>query len=255
MTQRSYALLLLAVVFVFIFMPLVPFTVSAQGAQFIGDTGPAGIVPCGDAEDVNSQCGFCDLVTLAQQSISFAVYFTVFVATLLFMFAGFKYITAGGDSGKISEATAVFGKVVVGLVIVLVAWLVVDTVLKTFFTSSPLNHRFGPWNEITCEVSLPQNTNENNAEIRPNYCFDWVNNSNPENRTYGGGCFYTLKECQDANQAKAKEPNIGVEPCVNENSSENPISAPTNSNPNPKNSSPVPPYTSEIGRASCRERV
>ena len=133
MTQRSYAILLLFIALALFFVPLVmPTTLTQAQSQFIGDTLPGGIVPCGDPTDTSSLCGLCDLVALAQESLNFAVYFTVFVATLLFVYAGFLYITAAGDSGQISTATKIFGKVVAGLVIVLVAWLVVDTILKTF---------------------------------------------------------------------------------------------------------------------------
>lgn len=125
--------------------------------QFIGDSGQSGIVPCGD--DVNGdgivspseQCGLCGLVDLAQESLIFAVYLTVFVGTLMFVYAGFLYITAGGDTGKISKATGVFGKVVVGLIIVLLAWTIVDTILKAFLNEN-IERAYGPWHNIECSI-------------------------------------------------------------------------------------------------------
>jgi len=150
MTQRSYAIFLFVIVASLLSVAIfvVPFTANAQNSppQFIGDLGPSGLVPCGDPGE--PPCGLCHLVDLASDSLRFAVYFTIFVATLLFVYAGFLYITAGGDSGKISQATGIFGKVVVGMIIVLTSWLIVDTVLKVFLKQSPV-----PWNQIECTTS------------------------------------------------------------------------------------------------------
>ena len=164
MTKHSYAFFLLAVaLLVFFVLFIIPLSSVHAEPQFVGDSGPSGIVPCGDDVNENGiidpeeECGLCNLVELASESLKFAVYFTVFVATFLIVYAGFLYITAGGESGKISSATKIFGKVVGGLVIVLVAWLVVDTLLKTFFADSPLNKNFGPWNQIQCRDTFPFN--------------------------------------------------------------------------------------------------
>jgi hypothetical protein len=146
--SSSFIVLFIFLISLFIFLPVMP--VEGQGQQFVNDTAPYGIVPCGDEDE--PACNICYLGSLAQESLNFAVYFTVFVATLLFVFAGFKYITAGGDTGKISDATSIFGKVIVGLIIVLVAWLVVDTIMKAFFAASDLNIQqepaWGPWNDL-----------------------------------------------------------------------------------------------------------
>jgi len=142
MNQRSYALLVALVAVVVLLTPLFHIAqVNAQ--QFPGDTAPDGIVSCGDYGEPT--CGACDLGQLAQDALNFAVYFTVFVATLMFVYAGFLYITAGGDSSKISQATGIFGKVLIGFIIVLIAWLVVDTIMGALFNS---DKKFGPWNQI-----------------------------------------------------------------------------------------------------------
>jgi len=154
MTQRSYALLIVVVAIVLIFSPFLFLAPANAQGLFPGDTetydggatNPKGIVPCGDSGE--PPCQFCDLVKLADDSLDFAVYFTVFVATLLFAYAGFLYVTAAGDTGKISTATGIFGKVVIGMIIVLTAWLVVDTIMGSLL--SPEYKKFGPWNKIEC---------------------------------------------------------------------------------------------------------
>lgn len=77
-------------------------------------------------------CQLCDLVHLANHLTSFAVYFSVIVATLLFTYAGILYVTAAADQGRLEKAKKLFWSIFLGLVIVLSAWLVVNVVLSVF---------------------------------------------------------------------------------------------------------------------------
>lgn len=126
--------------FLFVFAP----TVNAAG-PFTGQ-----IVPCGTS--TTAPCGYCDLFTLAQNIMNFLVYIAVFVAVLLFVYAGFKLITSGGNQAALTQAKGIFTSVVIGLVITLGSWLIVDTVMKTFYkggsVDAPGGGGFGPWNKI-----------------------------------------------------------------------------------------------------------
>jgi hypothetical protein len=92
-------------------------------------------------------CGMCHIVQLIQNILSFIITISVMVATLMFVYAGFLYLTAGGSADKIKSATKIFSNVFIGLIFVLGAFLIVDTIMKTFFNE---NTKFGPWNEIEC---------------------------------------------------------------------------------------------------------
>ena len=92
-------------------------------------------------------CGMCHIVQLIQNILSFLVTISVIVATLMFIYAGFLYMTAGGSADRIKAATKIFTNVFIGFVFVLGAFLIVDTIMKTFYNP---NTRFGPWNEIEC---------------------------------------------------------------------------------------------------------
>lgn len=85
-----------------------------------------GIVPCDGADN----CDFNALISLAQNIINFLVMISVYIATGMFAYAGFLYFTAMGDTGKIGKAHKIFGTVALGLVVILVGWLIVDTILK-----------------------------------------------------------------------------------------------------------------------------
>lgn len=89
----------------------------------------SGIVPCtGTAED---PCTWESLYVLAGAILNFIVILSTSVAAIVFAWAGVLYFSAGGDTGKIQKAHTLFTAVAIGLVIILTAWLVVDTLLKT----------------------------------------------------------------------------------------------------------------------------
>jgi hypothetical protein len=97
-----------------------------------------GIVPC-----TGDDCNFCSLAQLGQNIINLAIFLAVFLSAILFAWAGWNYLTNMGDTGKIAKAHSVFVNVAVGFIIILAAWLIVDTLMKTL-----LGGQFGPWNEV-----------------------------------------------------------------------------------------------------------
>lgn len=88
------------------------------------------IVPESCANSVGG-CGLCDFATLAQNILNGAIFLAVFLSAVLFAYAGSKYMTAAGDSSQIKNAHKIFTNVAIGLVIILAAWLVVDTIMHT----------------------------------------------------------------------------------------------------------------------------
>lgn len=161
---------------------LVPVAASAQVL------GP--LVPCGNdvnkngVLDASEQCQACHAVELAQNIINFLVYIASFLAVLIFSWAGFLYVTAAGDTGKIGRAHAMFTDVALGFVIVLAGWLVIDTVMKYLFQNLNEGEKgselyeetktsFGPWNQINCVKpppvyeSVPGGTSVGNGSTPP----------------------------------------------------------------------------------------
>jgi len=124
-----------ALSFVIMFAPLV-----ASAATILG--GP--IVPQCNGPFAGA-CGFCDLFQLAQNSINFAVEFSVIVATVMFVYAGVLYFSASAKPDNIKKAHGIFWKVFIGFVLILAAWLIVDIIMKTL-----LGGEFGPWNSLAC---------------------------------------------------------------------------------------------------------
>ncbi len=105
-----------------------------------------------DGVGFSGACQLCDLVKLANNITHFAVAFSVIVAALMFAYAGFLYVTASSKPDNIKTAHGIFVKVFVGLVLILVAWLVVDVIMKTLAN----NKISEPWKEIEC-IDYPDN--------------------------------------------------------------------------------------------------
>ncbi len=85
-----------------------------------------GLVPC---TGVNCTCK--DLGIMANRVLTFSIYIMIFISALTFSYAGLQYLTAGGDSGKITRSTSMLKNVAKGLGLALVAWLIVDTIVRT----------------------------------------------------------------------------------------------------------------------------
>lgn len=127
------------------------YTFLAAGVLFaipfvsFGDT--TGLVP--ECSGGGPFCQACDLLELVQNLINFAVYAATLVATLMFVYAGFLYVTASAaGQEQFKKARNIFVNVFIGFVVILIAWLVVDLIMKTFLGEN--GGPFGPWNQIEC---------------------------------------------------------------------------------------------------------
>jgi hypothetical protein len=94
----------------------------------------SGLIPCGvDANkdglvDKLEQCTYKDVIKGIQGLVNFLFKLAAPVATVMFAYAGFKLLTANGDTSKLSEAKSLMTSVGIGFIIMLVAWLIVYTI-------------------------------------------------------------------------------------------------------------------------------
>ncbi len=106
---------------------------------------PDSIVPqSGPGSCSGASCTLCDLTTLAQNVLNTGIYITVFLAAVLFAWAGGLYLTNNGDTHKVHRATETFTNVAVGLIIILSAWLIVSALMHVLAGSSSQL----PWNKL-----------------------------------------------------------------------------------------------------------
>jgi hypothetical protein len=103
---------------------------TSQGPVIDASSEEGGLVPACPAEG----CGFNEFMELINNVIKFLL-FTIAtpLAALVFVYAGIMLITAGGDSGKMTTAKKILLNLVVGYLIALSAWLVINTILTSEF--------------------------------------------------------------------------------------------------------------------------
>lgn len=121
-----------------------------------------GIVPCEGTYISGSECGTCEFIALMNNTISFVIKIMLMVTFLLFAYVGFLMVTSKGNISAYNRAKGLFSNVVTGLIIMLAAWLLIDTVMKVLLPGGAGETEFGPWNEVVCS-SFARVDNQNEA--------------------------------------------------------------------------------------------
>ncbi|MDB5194935.1 MAG: peptidoglycan-binding protein [Parcubacteria group bacterium] len=147
MKAFSRSLALVAIVFVVV---AVPVAAHAASASFYGPIIPAECNCPGTAPSYG-----CVLATI-QNVINFGITLGVVAATIALMYAGFTWMTSGGNPEARSKGRSMLLNVFIGLFILLTAWLVVDFVMKTLYVGDAGSKDFGPWNSILSAKSGDQ---------------------------------------------------------------------------------------------------
>ena len=97
------------------------------------------LVPCGTKSSSTYDCDWSKLIILANNIVTFLVWLSMFLAILAFCYAGFLYMTAFGEMGKIEQAHGIFKSTMVGLFFVLCGWLIIATILKVLVVGDNAN--------------------------------------------------------------------------------------------------------------------
>ncbi len=110
-----------------------------------------GLVPCGREYDdpattgwvESDDCTLCHLILMTQLVIEFLIKISAVVAAFFLAIAGFMYIFAAGKPEKITLAKQIFTRALFGFLIILISWVIIDTLLATFGYIDPLGD--GTW--------------------------------------------------------------------------------------------------------------
>lgn len=106
---------------VFIFM----LVVFAAPTVFAGDTGIAQLSGC-----TGLDCSACNVVSIANGLITWLIGILFVVFALLLAIAGVRMVTSGGNHHALDEAKSSFMNAIIGFIIILSAWLIVDTIMR-----------------------------------------------------------------------------------------------------------------------------
>lgn len=125
--------LILLSIFYFLFSVFV-----AQAAE--------GLVPCGPGLST-PECKWNDLLKLAKRIIDFAIYNLVFpISAVMIVVGGGFIMTAGGSTSRVTKGKEILTAAIVGLLIALLSWLIIDTIIKIL--APDFESKFGPWNQL-----------------------------------------------------------------------------------------------------------
>lgn len=111
-----------------------------------------GLVPCSGPD-----CNTCHVVALANNVMNWLITFLSILAVIGFVISGFQMVISGGDVGSWTSAKARFTNVVIGIVLVLASWLIVDTIMLGL-TGQGMNF----WGAVECKASGVQTTSDGN---------------------------------------------------------------------------------------------
>lgn len=105
----------------------------------------AGLVPCSGPD-----CNYCSFLQLVKNIIDFLLYLIFPVATLMVVVGGFFVLTTGGAPERAKRGRSIITAAIVGLVIALLAWLIIDTIIKVIAPNFQGASGLAPWNQLNC---------------------------------------------------------------------------------------------------------
>ena len=105
------------------------------------NTLPAQLVSCGTQAN---PCDFCDVVITIDNIVGFIIGISVTLFLLVIVYAGFSLVTSGGDTSKLDQSKRLLTNGVVGIIIIIASWFIIDTVLKL-----TTGDKLGVWNDFT----------------------------------------------------------------------------------------------------------
>ena len=114
-----------------------PINTHNDGTRCVPDnTSPTGLVPCNNTPDIYGKiaqpCDFNALMALVNKVINFILYYMAIpIAAMMFAFAGFLMVTAGGEAvGARTKAKNIFTNTLIGLILAAACWLIIKLILS-----------------------------------------------------------------------------------------------------------------------------
>jgi hypothetical protein len=111
------------------------------------------IVPCGQSkdspttpwDDETQPCDYCQLFHLLRHLIDFVLIAAAPVlATTFFIIAGVMMMFGGANPGMLAQGKRIFKDTMIGLLIVMLAWLITNTIIRT------LTDQGDAWTSFKC---------------------------------------------------------------------------------------------------------
>ena len=114
-------------------------------------TNAAGLVPCGGPGE--SACTTCDLLVLTQNVLEFALKMAFLIIIGFIVYGGFRWIFSLGKEENLKAGQQIITNAIIGLVIILTAWIIVNTVFWTIKEMGGDDYT-GTWFHIECPEDI-----------------------------------------------------------------------------------------------------
>lgn len=106
--------------------------------------------------------GTCEVVLLVNNIIGFSLGLVALLATITLVVSGYRLVMSQGNPGEMQRAKEALSNILIGLVIVLSAFLVINTVLSVLVGDNP---SIKNWNNIQCSYANKAGTATSTASI------------------------------------------------------------------------------------------
>jgi len=130
---------------IFFLLTLLFTPLSASAAS---TTSTTGLVPCGGPNQ--NPCTVCDLLVLAQNVLKFAFEIAFLIVVGFIVYGGFRWIFSLGKEENIKAGQRIITNAIIGIVIILAAWIIVNTVFWFIAQAGGTEEYIGTWYKIKC---------------------------------------------------------------------------------------------------------
>lgn len=141
------------VLFLIILIFLVSSQIQAQGECIVkGAQAERGILTQGLSDECVGcgECSQCDILKVIQNIVQFILKIAGPLAILAIILGGFLYVTSGGSEERAQMAKKAITAAIIGFVIVLVAWVLVNFIIQTL-TGGSQNIFEAAWYAPKCQ--------------------------------------------------------------------------------------------------------
>jgi Type IV secretion system pilin len=166
----------------------------------------ASLIPCEGPD-----CNTCHVAQMGNSVVQLLMSFFFILFVILTAISGFKITTAGGSAGARTDAKKRYVNMFTGLIIVLIAWILVDTIMRGLLVGEEgkegIIQGYGPWSRVECT-----------EQVDPTVVV-WA--GDPENK-FADSDVEKVESCNGTDCAAAKdECTNGTKPEVTEHTSGN----------------------------------
>jgi len=115
------------------------------------DNDPEGLITC-----TGTDCDLCDFVSLVDVIVNWLIGVMMVIFAIIVAFAGVRLVTSGGNPEAKTAAKKMVTNTIIGLLIVLSAWILIDTLMRALLPGGEGTFSDGtPWSTVKCSPQTP----------------------------------------------------------------------------------------------------